>query len=293
MKKLIISLILLVPVLTGCANVETLVTINDDKSASVATSLTYQGDLSDKGDINALMLSENYKNFLDPAYNVDEAYSSKLSTITATKSVDNINRSDLDLSSLGLKSNLPSKRFIDVKKNFLVTSYNIDCVYDLKEQAEKVTKFENEQSISSQVPQGFTPEYYQKYGDTYELEPSKAKDEEFASNLDDDTKQFVKDSIGENTNENSNVTQSELSTSFSIQVPSYASYNNADSVSGNVYTWNIKKDSATEIKLQYVQYNGFAIGFIILIGVLLLVVLARKIINHDSQKRIDNVDNIV
>ena len=37
----------------------------------------------------------------------------------------------------------------------------------------------------------------------------------------------------------------------------------------------------------------FAIAFIILLGVLLLVVLASKILRHDSQKRIDNIENIV
>lgn len=293
MKKLIISLILLVPVLTGCANVETLVTINDDKSASVATSLTYQGDLSDKSDVNALMISENYNKFLDSDYRVEDAYSAKLSTITATKSVENLRKTDLDLSSLGFKSNLPSKKFIEVKKNFLVSSYNIDCVYDLGEQAKNIQKYSIDSNVTGASVQGFAPEYYQKYGDIDELEPSKTKDEEFASNLDEDTKQLVNDAIADNNTDKANTDNAEFTSSFSIQVPSFASYNNADSVSGNVYTWNLQENEPTEIKLQYVQYSGFAIGFIILLGILLLVVLARKILNHDSQKRIDNVDNIV
>ena len=36
---------------------------------------------------------------------------------------------------------------------------------------------------------------------------------------------------------------------------SFASFNNADSISGNVYTWNLKEDEPTNIKLQYVQYH--------------------------------------
>ena len=50
MKKILISLLLLVPLLTGCANVDTRININDDYSASVVTSLTYQGDLSSSTD---------------------------------------------------------------------------------------------------------------------------------------------------------------------------------------------------------------------------------------------------
>ena len=45
MKKVIISLLLFVPLLTGCTNIDTQVTINNDKSASVVSSLTYQGGL--------------------------------------------------------------------------------------------------------------------------------------------------------------------------------------------------------------------------------------------------------
>ena len=292
MKKLIISLLLLVPFMAGCANVDTMVTINDDKSASVVTSLTYQGDLSSKVDSDALNIANNYKNFLDSAYKIDEAYGAKLSTITATKSVKNVTKNDLDLSALGFKSNSPDKKFIDIKKNFLVTSYNIDLEYDLSEQAKLLKTFEVEQK-KVQTPQGFVPEYFQKYADVEEIEPTKISDEDFASNLDDDTKQFVKDTISQVAVDNETQPKPEFTTSFSIQVPSFASFNNADSMNGNVYTWNLKKDSPTIIKLQYVQNSGFAIGFIILLGIILLVILARKIIKHDSQKRIDNVDNIV
>lgn len=291
MKKLIISLLLLVPVLSGCANVETMVTINDDKSATVATSLTYQGDLASQMDVDAMSIAQNYKNFLDPAYKIDEAYGARLSTITATKSVKNLSKNDLDLSSLGFTSNLPDGKFIEIKKSFLVTSYNIDCTYDFAKQASVLKAVELEQKNTAQTS-GFVPEYFQKYADIDEIAPAAVQGEDFTSNLDDDTKQFVKDSIEAGVEEV--VSQkSDFSSSFSVQVPTFASFNNADSVNGTVYTWNIRKDSPTVIKLQYVQYSGFAIGFIILLGILLLVVLARKILKHDSQKRIDNVDNIV
>ena len=59
MKKVIVSLFLLVPLLTGCTNIDTQVTINDDRSASVATSLTYEGNLSDSSDIAALTITDN------------------------------------------------------------------------------------------------------------------------------------------------------------------------------------------------------------------------------------------
>ena len=37
MKRLILSLLMLVPLVAGCANIDTKITINDDKSASVAS----------------------------------------------------------------------------------------------------------------------------------------------------------------------------------------------------------------------------------------------------------------
>ena len=69
MKKVIVSLFLLVPLLTGCTNIDTQVTINDDRSASVATSLTYEGNLSDSSDIAALTITDNYAKYLKQLYN--------------------------------------------------------------------------------------------------------------------------------------------------------------------------------------------------------------------------------
>lgn len=287
MKKVIVSLFLLVPLLTGCTNIDTQVTINDDRSASVATSLTYEGNLSDSSDIAALTITDNYAKFLDPLYTSQEAYGKKLSTITASKSVKDLKYDDLDLSSLGFTSNLPSGKFIEVKKNFLVSSFNIDATYNLKNQIKKVKKAEKTKQIKR--AEGLDPVYLKEYGDPseYDVDDS-AKEDIFAQNLDDSTKEFVNKNLQQNEENKKEPSIKDLKASFSVKVPTFASSNNADSVSGNVYTWDISQDGPTVIKLQYVQYSGFAIAFVILVGILVLVLLARKILKHDTQKRIDN-----
>lgn len=287
MKKVIVSLFLLVPLLTGCTNIDTQVTINDDRSASVATSLTYEGNLSDSSDIAALTITDNYAKFLDPLYTSQEAYGKKLSTITASKSVKDLKYDDLDLSSLGFTSNLPSGKFIEVKKSFLVSSFNIDATYNLKNQIKKVKKAEKTKQIKR--AEGLDPVYLKEYGDPseYDVDDS-AKEDIFAQNLDDSTKEFVNKNLQQNEENKKEPSIKDLKASFNVKVPTFASSNNADSVSGNVYTWDISQDGPTVIKLQYVQYSGFAIAFVILVGILVLVLLARKILKHDTQKRIDN-----
>lgn len=287
MKKVIVSLFLLVPLLTGCTNIDTQVTINDDRSASVATSLTYEGNLSDSSDIVALTIADNYAKFLDPLYTSQEAYGKKLSTITASKSVKDLKYDDLDLSSLGFTSNLPSGKFIEVKKSFLVSSFNIDATYNLKNQIKKVKKAEKTKQIKR--AEGLDPVYLKEYGDPseYDVDDS-AKEDIFAQNLDDSTKEFVNKNLQQNEENKKEPSIKDLKASFSVKVPTFASSNNADSISGNVYTWDISQDGPTVIKLQYVQYSGFAIAFVILVGILALVLLARKILKHDTQKRIDN-----
>ena len=287
MKKVIVSLFLLVPLLTGCTNIDTQVTINDDRSASVATSLTYEGNLSDSSDIAALTITDNYAKFLDPLYTSQEAYDKKLSTITASKSVKDLKYDDLDLSSLGFTSNLPSGKFIEVKKSFLVSSFNIDATYNLKNQIKKVKKAEKTKQIKR--AEGLDPVYLKEYGDPSEYDvDNSAKEDIFAQNLDDSTKEFVNKNLQQNEENKKEPSIKDLKASFSVKVPTFASSNNADSVSGNVYTWDISQDGPTVIKLQYVQYSGFAIAFVILVGILVLVLLARKILKHDTQKRIDN-----
>lgn len=296
MKKILISLMLIMPLLSGCANVDTRININDDYSASVITSLTYQGDLSNGADSVAGDISSNYRKFIDPLYSVENAYGAKLSTITAQKSVSDLRKGDLDLSSLGFTSNLPSKRFIEVKKNLLITSFNIDCTYDLSKQIAKydglkVSLPANDTETSEDG--GVQPEYYHKYGDMSEMEAAPDAEFDMAANMDDATKQLILDDVEEEQVEQQVPKDSEFTTSFSIKVPSFASYNNADSNNGNVYTWNISSDEPTVIKLQYVQYSAPAIACMFLVAILFLVLLVYKIRNHDSQKRIDNIDNIV
>lgn len=286
MKKIIVSLLLFVPLLTGCTNIDTQLTINDDKSASVVSSLTYAGDLADKTDVTALTIANSYKNFLDKNYTVENAYGAKLSTITGTKSVKNIEHTDLDLSSLGVKSNLPSGKFIEVKKNLLVTSFNIDAVYNMQEQLSKITEAEISNDTSNKV-KTLVPEYYQKYAEQTENESESELREDFMQNLDEETKKFIEESHTEAV-EQQTAKNEDYNASFSIKLPTFASYNNADSAEGSLYTWNINKDGETVIKLQYVKYNGSAILILILAGIALLILLARKILKHDSQKRVGN-----
>ena len=286
MKKIIISLLLLTPFLTGCTNIDSQLTLNDDKSASIVTSLAYEGNLLNQDDVVAQTVVSNYEKFLDPLYDVETAYSDKLSTITATKSVKNIQHVDLDLSSLGFKSNLPDGKFVEVKKNFLVTSFNIDLTYNYPEQVSKVEKIEKQ--VKTKETKTLQPEYLQKYGDASEMQPADVENrEDFMDHLDPDTKMLIKEDEEDAKNSTSK-TDNKMNMSFSIKVPSFASYNNADNINLNVYSWNILKDQPTLIKLQYVQYSGFAIGFVIVAGIALLIFLASKIKKHDAQRRIDN-----
>ena len=286
MKKIIISLLLLTPFLTGCTNIDSQLTLNDDKSASIVTSLAYGGNLLNQDDVVAQTVVSNYEKFLDPLYDVETAYSDKLSTITATKSVKNIQHVDLDLSSLGFKSNLPDGKFVEVKKNFLVTSFNIDLTYNYPEQVSKVEKIEKQ--VKTKETKTLQPEYLQKYGDASEMQPADVENrEDFMDHLDPDAKMLIKED-DEDAKTSTSKTDNKMNMSFSIKVPSFASYNNADNINLNVYSWNILKDQPTLIKLQYVQYSGFAIGFVIVAGIALLIFLASKIKKHDAQRRIDN-----
>ncbi len=305
MKKLLVSLLLLIPVLSGCASIDTKITINNDKSATVATSVSYEGDLSNPNDPDAVRIYTNYKNYLDDMYDVDSAFNSKLSTIIATKKSENVTVNDLDLSSLGFVTNLPSGKFIELKKSFLAKSYNIDCTYNYPAQASKYVQKETPKEDVAPVKKadnkGLNPEYYQQYMDKEDVDTS---NNDFAENLDDTVRQQT---IAEENADNQDVTKKQedkaandaksaqkepLSVSVSVQVPSLAFYNNADSSKGNLYTWNIKQDEPTNIKIQYVQYSGWAIFFMIVIGIAILVLGARKIIKHENQKRVGNTDNL-
>lgn len=291
MKKMLLTVMILAPLLAGCVNVNTEITINDNKSAQVVTELAYKGKLNDAGDSTAQTIMKNYENFLDDNYKVETIFDKEQSSIKATKTVKNLSNQDLDLSSLGFSSNLESGKFIEIKKNFLISSYNIDLTYNYKNNLKKVTPIEDKTENSDSKT--LQPEYYQKYGDMDEMEAPQDREDSIEANLDDDTKEFTNEAIEEINKETSKEAQ-KPEMKISIRVPSFASYNNADNAfEGNVYTWNVKENGPTEIKLQYVRYSGFAIAFIILLGVGLLVYMTRKIVKHETQKRMDNVDNIV
>jgi hypothetical protein len=277
MKKILFTLMLLVPLVTGCANIDTMVNINNDKSANVVTSITYKGNLSDLTDEVATKIEKVYESFLDDAYKVEKAYGAQLSTITATKSIKNVEQDNLDLSSLGLKTQFPDGKFIDVKKNFLITSYNIHALFDYKAQAQNIDKILADKEQTPQVSaETIKPEYLQQYAEDIQTE---TPDEETQIPPANDIQKPQPDE--------------KLVSTFGIKLPAFASYNNADSVEGFTYIWNIKENQVTEIKLQYVKCNGIAISLILIIGILLLVLLAKKISKHDAQKRMDNVNNIV
>lgn len=295
MKKLLISMLLLVPMLAGCASVDTKITINNDRSASVASSISYEGDLSDKSDVNAILLHENYSNYLDPSYQVEKAFNSKLSTIIATKEVKDLAKNDLDLSSLGFTTNLPAKKFIEYRKSFLVKSFNIDCTYDYTKEADKYKNIDAKKLTQKkdEDTKGLKPEYYQRYADKSETE---SVNNDFAENVDSTVlpqPKETKPAKKESPKTTEPAEEKPFTSSISIQLPAPAFYNNADSTEGNVYTWNIKTDEPTDIKLQYVQYDGFAIGIIIAAGIVILILGAMKIIKHENQKRIGNSENLI
>lgn len=297
MKKLLISMLILVPLLTGCANVDTKITINDDKSATVATSVSYEGDLANDKDAVAVLIHDNFSKYLDKSYKVDKAFNSKLSTIIATKDTKNVQVKDLDLSSLGFVSNLPDKKFIDYKKRFLAKSYNIDMTYDFTQEAAKYAEAAEKTAKAPAAKEvkkdGLNPEYYEQYMDPNDVA---TEDNEFAQNVDETV---VKPAAPEEPKPQDDKAPAKapaadvpLTMSVSIQVPGFAFVNNADSSSGNLYTWNIKQDEPTNIKIQYVKYNGFGIFTIIAAGIVILVLGAKKIIKHENQKRIGNSSNL-
>lgn len=282
MKKILISMLVLVPLLCGCTNVNTTLTLNKDKSATVTSVLNYDGNVLEKGNATAETIQNNYKKFLDANYKVEINNKSDHSTIIAQKSVKNIKKQDLDLSSLGFSSKLPDGKYVEVKRNFFVTSYNIKLAYSLKNQIKgiKITDIDN-------VEGGLKPEYFQKY----------AQRDSISTNMDtgraDFLANFERNSIVKEDAKNATAKQSpnendssDFNASFSIKLPSIASFNNADTTDGTLYTWYLKPNKTTIIELQYVVYSGWAIIFLLLAGIALLIYLARRILRHDANKRI-------
>ena len=279
MRKLILSLLMLSFLACGCTNVDTQITINKDKSASVEINMSSDKEISDKN-LQGMTVLQNYDKFLDDGYSVD---TEEKDAIKAVKSVKNIEKEDLDLSSLGFVTNLPSGKFIEVKKNFFVTSYNVDMNMNLAKVSEKVQPVTMEEVASG----GLKPEYI-AYADRDSLvsaNPEGSGKADFAANYENNLN-IASDKKANKEQQEDEFSINDFNAKLSIKVPSFASYNNADGSEGNTYYWEIKKDAPTVVRFQYVVYSGFAITFILLVGIGLLVYITRRIVRHETLKRI-------
>lgn len=289
MKKIIITLLFLCPFITGCGNVSANLDFLNKNTVLFSANLDTDKDVA-KDEI--LLIRNNYKQFLDDDYITDIAFSNDSAKIEAVKLSKDIKRKDLDLSSIGFKSNLKSGRFIEVKHNIFITSFNVDLTYDLSSQTKKITApviGENKSQVG-----GLKPEYLQKYGDTQiSFDDAQGSiNEDLSNNLDGEYAD--KNIINEELEQEDDISISKEATDkndvfnpqFSITLPSLASYNNADNVINKTYYWTIRKDSPTNIKLQYVIYNGFTIALLIFVVFGILFLLAKKILKHDAQKRV-------
>ena len=289
MKRIIILLMLIIPFLSGCTSIDANLSINNNKSANMEIKI-----LSGKNihPLEVATISSTVRDFPDKSYKITDSSSDKHINILATKSVKNLTESDMDLSSLGFATKLESGRYIEIKHNFFVTSYNIHMIYNLKNQKNKIKYITDLNSIQKS---GLKPEYL-KFADTSEI-IAKDNTSDFADNYDKNllilNDNIENNNIADNAENNVN-TENNLfdinnaHATFSITLPYFASYNNADKVTGTVYTWNINTSEPREIKLQYVVYSAFAIWFLFITGILLLVYLAFRIHKHDLLKRIGN-----
>ncbi len=287
MRRIFILLLFIVPLVTGCVNVNTNLSINNNKSAELNVVLA---TTKDTPLLENISVKENYPQFFDNTFKITDKSDKDGINITAEKSVKNLFKEDIDLTSLGFRSNLESGKFVEVKHNFFVTSYNVNMTYDISKQAKRVKlikeikKFDDKDSV-------LKPEYLQKYADKSELvSNSDIGRADFIQNYESNeiTQQEskAKPQKEEATEPEKLFNLEDLKSTFTISLPTFASYNNADSVKGHIYVWQIKKDMPTDIKLQYVVYSGFAILFLFAAGVAFLAYIARRIVRHDAHKRI-------
>lgn len=284
MKKLILMLLMFLPFMTGCSKIDANIDFIDTKNVFFSANLNTDETVSPK---EIKIIKQNFKNYIDDDYVTDVFFSQDAAKIEAVKLSKNIKRNDINLSSLGFKTKNKSGRFIDVKQNIFVTLYNVDLVYDLDRQADKINKkiIEKEKEF-----QPLKPVYLQKYGDEeISLEdPQKTIDADFKANFDDDmiTRILPSKVDSDDDSQNEKLDIADLDLQFSVTLPSRASYNNADRVDENTYYWFIKTGKPIKIKLQYIVYNSFGITVFLLIVFGLLFLIARKILKHDAQKRI-------
>ena len=288
MKRLLLLLFIFLPFLSGCTTIDANLTINNNKSAKIDIKIESK---SDADPLEMSTIVSNVKKFSDKKYKITNNSSKDKVSILARKNVKNLIDEDLDLSSLGFTTQLPSERFIDVKRNFFVTSYNINMVYNLKKQKDKVilvNEFPKSQNNT------LKPEYLQ-FAETFDIDDNSSDKIDFLENFDENLLTDIKANEDDSASTKT-ISQSEykmfdingIDAVFSISLPYFASYNNADKNIGTVYYWNLNKNGPTQIKMQYVVYSSFAIWSLILIGILMLVYLAFRIHRHDVQKRIGN-----
>lgn len=290
MRNIIILLLFLMPFLSGCTNINANLSINKDNSAEMKVYIETDNSINP---LEVATINKNIKNFTDKSYKVEDNSTYKKINLSATKNVKNLVKEDIDLSSLGFVTKHESGKFIDVKKNFFVTSYNINMIYNLKKQQKKIKYIKNLKNI---IKTGLEPEYL-KYADTAELDKNKSFErQDFIDNFDTDLineeelqEKNIKNTIEIDVNDDYKLFNIDnLKTTFSISLPFPASYNNAQRTNGNVYIWDIDNKKTTEISLQYIVYSGFSITLFFLTGILLLIYLARRIYKHDTLKRIGN-----
>lgn len=289
MKRIILLLMLFMPLLSGCTSIDANLSIYNNKSANMEVKIISNKDISPA---EVATISSTVKDFPDKSYKIVDNSAANYTNILATKTVKNLTETDMDLSSLGFATKLESGRYIEIKHNFFVTSYNIHMIYNLKNQKGKIKYITN---IANTQTSGLKPEYL-KFAETSEIIADETSSD-FADNFDKnlltlnntpENESSTEENTGSNNTQSNAFNLNNVNATFSISLPYYASYNNADSIKGSVYTWNISTSGPTEIKLQYVVYSSFAIWFLFIAGVLLLIYLAFRIHKHDLLKRIGN-----
>ena len=293
MKKLILTLVFLIPFVSGCATINTNLTINKNKSAQVEVRMFSNKQARP---LEIATMEANIKRFADKDYKIKDESTYKIINVTAVKKVKNLAKEDLDLSSLGFVTKLDSGRFIDVKNNFFVTSYNIHMVYNLPDQVKKVLYAKN-LTKKSGTKSGLVPEYLQNSESVFNPVNSDAPSglsADFIANFDPN---FLEEDTATIKSETKEIEVEDdykqfdinnLNSKFTVSLPTFASFNNAHKIENGVYVWELSKTAQTEIKLQYVVYSGFAITLLILAGILFLIYIARRVHRHDTLKRIGN-----
>ena len=293
MKKLILTLLFIIPLISGCASVNTNLTINKNKSAQIEVKMFSNKQTRP---LELATMSENIKRFTEKDYEITDESTHKKINVTAVKKVKNLMKEDLDLSSLGFVTKLDSGKFIEVKHNFFVTSYNIHMIYDLRKQGNKI-KYVKNIVPKLESKSALIPEYLQNSDSVLNPVNNKTKSGasfDFIANFDpnfieEDTKHTkIKTEEIDVDDDYKLFDINNFNAEFSISLPSFASFNNAQKSENGVYIWKLNKTAPTEIKLQYVVYSGFAISLMILAGILFLIYVARRVYRHDTLKRIGN-----